>query len=449
MAEWSGSGEKSPVLPCLEKRRRLISRRSKRARLFILVGGIGMRLLKVTSIEEAIALIGQNFAPLDSEAVSLLAAGGRICAETVVAREDTPAFDRSTVDGYAVKAAETFGAQESIPGLFRLVGEVPMGGEAPPIASGECCYVPTGGMLPEGSDAVVMVEYTEVSGTMVHILRQAAPHENIIRRGEDLRAGAIVLQTGRKLRGPELGLLASLGQMTVQVYRRPVIGIVSSGDELVPPETEELVPGRIRDANRLALRHLAEQMGMIVVDRGILPDEEAAFFNAVQSLLDCCDFIALSGGSSMGNKDYTAKVLQRLSGGELLVEGLAVQPGKPTLLASCEGKPVLGLPGHPVSALNIFSLIGGAVCRRLSGAPEKIWRPSIKATLSRNIPSRPGRIDMVRVVLGLTSEGTVATPVFGRSGLLRTLADADGIVWVASESDGLSAGETVEVYLWE
>lgn len=408
-----------------------------------------MKLLKVTSIDDALTLIREDFGPVDSEEVSLETAGGRICAETVISREDAPAFDRSTVDGYAVRASQTFGAQESIPGFFKLIGEVAMGGPAPAIASGECCYVPTGAMLPAGADAVVMVEYAEAAGPMVHVFRQVAPYENIIRRGEDIRAGTAVLEPGRRLRGPELGLLASLGQNRVRVYRRPVIGIVSSGDEIVSYDTEQLEPGRIRDANRPALRYLAEQMGMIVIDGGILPDDEGAFLNGIRSLLDRCDLIALSGGSSMGNKDYTAEVLRTLSGNELLLEGVAVQPGKPTLLAKCGGKPILGLPGHPVSALNIFSLFGGALCRRLSGAVKEDWHPSVKATLSRNIPSRPGRTDLVRVALAHSLEGPVATPVFGRSGLLRTLAEADGIVWIDPESDGLGAGETVEVYLWE
>lgn len=408
-----------------------------------------VRLLKVTKVEEALRIIGESFNALEAEEVTLDRAGGRYTAEDVIATEDVPAFDRSTVDGYAVRAAETFGAQESLPSLLELAGTVRMGEKAGEIGPGQCCYVPTGGMLPAGADAVVMIEETEEVEGVVHIYKQVAPGENIIKRGEDLRRRQPVISRGRRLRGPELGLLGSLGISRVKVVRRPLVGVISTGDEVVPVETPSLAPGQIRDANGVALAYLVAQAGADVLGGGIISDSHDAFYLGIKSLLERVDMVVLSGGSSVGTHDFTPTVLRELGGGELLIEGIAVQPGKPTILAKCQGKPVLGLPGHPVSALNIFSLFGRAVLNRLSGAAGEDWRPSVRAVLTRNIPSRPGRTDLVRVVLQKTDGGITATPVFGRSGLLRTLAEADGVIQVEAEADGLAAGEEVEVFIWE
>jgi len=408
-----------------------------------------VRLLKVTKIDDALKLIKDSFSPLETEEVTLEKAGGRYCAEEIIASEDVPAFNRSTVDGYAVRAEETFGATANFPSFLELAGIGQMGEEAGNIGSGQCFYVPTGGMLPLGADAVVMVEETEEVEGLVQVFKQVAPGENVIRRGEDLSCGQVVLGRGRKIRGPELGLLGSLGITRFKVYRRPLVGILSTGDELTPVETPSLKPGQIRDANGVALFYLCRQAGAEAVNGGIIPDQYDAFAQRIKSLLAQVDMVVLSGGSSVGTRDYTPAVLQELSGGELLLEGLAVKPGKPTILARCDNKPVLGLPGHPVSALNIFSLLGQALINRLSGAAEEEWRPSIRAVLTKNVPSRPGRIDLVRVSLQKTGNRITATPIFGRSGLLNTMALADGVIQVGAELDGLAAGAEVEVFIWE
>lgn len=407
-----------------------------------------MRLLQVTPLDEALSLIEETFQPLAAETVELSAAGGRFLAAPVRVLEDVPTFDRSTVDGYAVRAEETFGAGESLPALFELVEEVRMGGIAPGIAPGEAAYVPTGGMLPKGADAVVMIEDTMAAGPMLHVLRQVAPGENRIRRGEDLARGQILFERSRKLRAPELGLLAALGITRVEAVRRPVIGLFASGDELTPETAVELQPGQIRDANTPALAYMAAQMGAVVKRGGIIPDSYEAMAETLAAALPTADMIVLSGGSSVGSRDYTAQVLREMGNG-LLLEGLAIQPGKPTLLADAGGRPILGLPGHPVSALNVFALIGAAIIRRLSGAGGERFRPVVRASLGRNVPSRPGRTDFIRVALAEKDNGLVAEPIFGRSGLLHTLAAADGIVEIPPESDGLAAGETVEVFLWD
>lgn len=406
-----------------------------------------MKLMRVTDPESVFKIIEENFFPLEPEEIGIEEAGGRILAEDVVSEEDIPGFNRSTVDGYAVDARETFGAGEGIPSFLKCKAEILMGQAAPAISPGECCLIHTGGMLPEGADAVVMVEDTEVTGDSVNIYRQVAPGENVIRRGEDLVKGAAALTAGRRLRAPETGLLASMGVTGVRVYRHPVMGLLSSGDELVPYNTELPGPGRVRDCNTPALMQMGRQAGADVISGGILPDVYGEFFENSRMMLDNVDFLVLSGGSSVGTRDFTARTLQELGEPGLLVEGISIQPGKPTLLANCGGKPVLGLPGHPVSALNVFMLFGKAVLNRLSGRTGESWLPAIDAVLARNIPSRPGRTDYVRVKLVREEGNIAAVPVFGRSGMLRTLAEADGFVVISPEKEGLPEGENVKVYL--
>lgn len=408
-----------------------------------------MKLMKVTDPAVVLELIEAHFQPLEAETLDLMQAGGRCLAEAVSASEDVPGFNRSTVDGYAAAAGDTFGAQEGLPAILECSGEVLMGQTAPSLNPGQCLLVHTGGMLPEGADAVVMIEDTEVTGTMVQVFRQAAPGENVIHRGEDLSRGSTALPRGALLRAPELGLLASLGICRVSVHRPPVMGLLSTGDELVPYETGTLPPGKVRDSNTPALAYRGRQMGAAIVSGGILTDSFPVFLEKSRALLAQVDCLVLSGGSSVGARDFTARTMLKLGNPGLLVEGISIQPGKPTLLANCGGKPVLGLPGHPVSALVIFSLFGTAILHRLSGRAPQRYLPSLKAVLSRNIPSRSGRTDYVRVKLEEDNGALRAVPVFGRSGMLRTLAEADGLIVVPAGAEGLPAGDTVEVYLWE
>lgn len=408
-----------------------------------------MRLYRVSTPVEVLRLIRENFRVIDTEVIALEQAGGRVTGEDITASEDVPGFDRSTVDGYAVRAADTFGAGETIPAMLRLAGEVLMGEEAPGLPPESCIYIPTGGMLPPGADAVVMIEDTETIGDLVNCSRQAAPGENVIARGEDVAGGDVVIQGGRRLRAPELGVLASLGISSLRVVKKPRVGIISTGNEIVPYTEEKLRPGQIRDSNALAVGHLALQRGAEAIYGGILQDSFDEFSRGVEKLLRQVDFLVLSGGSSVGTRDFSEKVLRRLSGGDLLVEGVAVQPGKPTLMASCQGKPVLGLPGHPVSALNIFSVFGSYIIDTLLGIKDEGYIPTVKARLTRNIPSSIGRTDYIRVRLERNEGRVEAVPVFGRSGLLRTLASASGVVLVSSSSEGLLAGTEVEVIIWE
>ncbi len=408
-----------------------------------------MKLMKVTDPEKVLELITEHFSALHSESLPLEKAGGRCLSDKIEVPEDVPGFDRSTVDGYAVAARDTFGSSEGVPAMLECVGEVLMGQSAPPIKNGQCCLVHTGGMLPKSADAVVMMEDTDLTDNMIQCFRQIAPGENVIHRGEDLKKGDTTLFKGHRLRAPEIGMLASLGITTVNVHRPPLIGFFSSGDELVDYNTAVLQPGQIRDSNAPALQYLAEQNGASVKYGGILPDRFETFFEKSRALLDETDLLVFSGGSSVGSRDYTALTMQKLGKPGMLVEGISIQPGKPTLLANCGGKPVLGLPGHPVSALNIFAIFGKAIIDRLTGWNRPGYDPTVKAVLSRNIPSRSGRTDYVRIKLEKTIDELKAVPVFGRSGMLRTLSEANGLLIVPSANEGLNAGETVEVKIWE
>ncbi len=445
-------GEKSPRLPRLERRLRHDNwpRFPKGGSAALLSGKVNlMKLMRVTDPQIVLELIEEHFQPLSAETIPLEHAGGRVLAGPVCAGEDLPGFDRSTMDGYAVMARESFGAQEGLPAVFEYAGEILMGRAAPALKRGQCFLIHTGGMLPAGADAVIMLEDTETLENQVHAFRQVAPGENVIRKGEDLRRGGEALPAGKLLRAQELGLLASLGACEVKVYRKPVMGLLSSGDELVPYMTAALPPGKIRDSNSPSLAHLGRKYGAQVLENEILSDSFTVFLEKSRDLLNKADFLVFSGGSSVGTRDFTARTMQELGDPGLLVEGISVKPGKPTLLANCGGKPVLGLPGHPVSALMIFSVFGAAILERLSGRKPRQFHPAVRATLARNLPSLSGRTDYVRVKLEQGDGGVLAVPVFGRSGMLRTFTAADGFLAIPTEKEGLVEGEEVEVFIWE
>jgi molybdopterin molybdotransferase len=411
-------------------------------------GRIEMRFYNVSTPEEVIQIIQSRINPLSAERIPLGEAGGRICAETIYSTEDVPAFDRSTVDGYAVRSMDTFGASDSAPALLTVTGEIEMGAQALPLGKDSCAYIPTGGMLPPGADAVVMVEHCETIENLVTVHRPVAPGENVIRRGEDFQKGEEIVEKGKLLRAQDLGALAAAGIRELPVTKRPTVGILSSGNELVPYETESLPSGKVRDCNALMIGELCRKKGAEILFGGISPDDPGIFRKRVEELLEQTDFVVLSGGSSVGTRDFTVQVLGELTEASLLVEGIAIQPGKPTLFSICQGKPVMGLPGHPVSAMSIFLLFGTRVIDALSGKTVPPFQPVVPAVLAQNIPSRIGRTDSVRVRLEQKNGLLYATPIFGRSGLLRTLTHAHGFILVPSSFEGIASGETVSVILY-
>jgi molybdopterin molybdotransferase len=400
-----------------------------------------------------------------AETVDTRRALGRILAVEVRAPHPLPQFPRSTVDGYAVRARDTFGASESLPGYLTLVGESPMGG-APPfaLAPGTCALIHTGGMLPEGADAVVMLEYTQavnnppagpetggrVGAAEIEILRPVAEGENVLRVGEDVAEGQVVLAVGERIRPAEVGGCMALGIIQLRVAKKPKIGILSSGDEVVPPEQMPRL-GQVRDVNSYSLAALVEAAGGEPILYGIVPDSLEAMKSAAAQALTGCDALVVTAGSSASARDTTAEAIASLGAPGVLVHGVNVRPGKPTILAVCGGKPVIGLPGNPVSALVIASLFVVPVIERLLGAKPKP-KASLPAELTVNIPSQAGREDWVAVKIVEREGGSgevrrLAEPVFGKSNLIFSLAAADGLVRIPPDATGLSAGEVVEVAL--
>jgi len=380
------------------------------------------------------------------ETVALAAALRRVQAEPVTAPHPLPGFARSTVDGYAVRAADTYGVSEGLPGYLTVTGAVAMGAEpGVSVGPGAAVVMPTGGALPPGADAVVMIEYTaEAMPGTIEVVRPVAPGEGVVRADEDARVGQEIIGSGRPLRPQDLGMLAAAGVTSVRVHARPVVTIFSTGDEVVPPETETLKPGQVRDATAAALAGLVADGGGSAVFGGIISDDPGALEKALREALPVSDVIVISAGSSVGVRDETAGAVALLGPPGIWCHGLAIKPGKPTLLAECAGVPVIGLPGNPRSALVVFRLIGLPVLRLIGGCTQPPPEPSTRARLSRDLASATGRLDVVQVRV---SEG-VATPVFGLSALLSVLTAADGYVVIPEEATGLAAGTEVDVTLY-
>ncbi len=382
------------------------------------------------------------------ESVDSAAALGRILAAPLVAAEPLPAFPRSTVDGYAVSARDTHGASDTLPAYLVLAGEVPMGSEPDfRLLRGQAALIHTGGMLPEGADAVVMLEYTQIARPgEIEVLRAVADGENIIRAGEDVTAGEEVLPAGVRLGPAEIGGLMALGVCRVQVARRPRVGILSSGDEVILPEAQPR-GGQVRDVNSYTLAALAQAHGGEGVRYGILPDQADALQNALDAALAHCDVVVITAGSSASARDLTADAIRRAGAPGVLVHGVNVRPGKPTILGVCQGKPVFGLPGNPVSALVIAGLFVVPVIERLLGILPGKPRPALPAVLTINLASQAGREDWVPVHLTQTPTGWAAEPIFYKSNLIFNLARADGFVVIPADANGLAAGEAVQVVL--
>jgi len=409
-----------------------------------------MKFFNVKSVEETMTIIHEQFSPINRTVrLPLMDALGLVLAEDVSAREQVPPFARSSVDGYAVRASDSFGASESLPAFFTITDRIEMGEAAhTPLAEGHAQYIPTGGMLPPGADSVVMIEHAEEIGELCNVYRQVAPGENVVAAGEDVQEGTVVLGVGHRLRPQDLGVLAAIGQTTVTVRPRPVVGLLSTGDEIVPPEKAELSPGEIRDINRMTIGGLVRQYGGEVVDGGIVRDELETFRDKVAELYQQVDFLVLSGGSSVGTRDYSVDVLQTLGEPGILVHGVSIKPGKPTIIGKANGKPVMGLPGHPASAMIIFQLFGVPILQQLAGERPSAADKRLRARLSRNVASAMGRTDYLRVRLEHRDDGLWAIPVFGKSGLISTLVASDGVIAIPANKEGLMAGEIVAVELF-
>ncbi len=386
---------------------------------------------------------------VEEETISTAEALGRVTSQPVKAPHRLPTFSRSAVDGYAVKAADTFGSGESAPAYLKVIGEVPMGAEVEfSLKPTQCALIHTGGMIPQGADAVVMVEYTQaIKSSEVEIFRAVAAGENVIHAGEDVEAGQAVIPAGAILRPAEIGGLMAFGLTTVKVTRRIKVGILSSGDEVVPPENN-IKPGQVRDINSYSLAALVQQSGAEAIILGIIPDKEEALYQAVDQALKIADLILITAGSSASTRDLTSRVIDRLGPPGVLVHGINIRPGKPTIFGVCQGKPVIGLPGNPISALVIGWLLVDPVLRKMSGLSEELNRPMVKARLAANVPSVAGREDWAPVMLVKHESGYDAQPIFFKSNLIFNLARANGLARIPADQTGFQAGEIVDVYLY-
>ena len=404
-------------------------------------------MLTVMTPEELLTRIANTFGPLDRppETVGLDRALGRVLAREIRAAQFVPGFDRSTVDGYALRGADTFGCSVSIPALLTCTGAVEMGKE-PAFAVGpyQCAAIPTGGALPEGADAVQMVEHTEdYGGGEIGIVKSVPPGANLIFKGDDVKPGDLVLPKGRRLEPQDIGALAALGVTQVPVVPKLRVGLISTGDELVPREGDP-GPGQVRDVNGPLVAALLAQVRAEPVPLGIVPDREELLREAVEKALETCDCVVLSGGSSVGEKDAACRVMASL--GEVLCHGVAMKPGKPTLLGKAGGKPILGLPGHPVAALFTAKLFLIPLLARLEG---RTWAErTVSARLAQTVPANHGRAQYTGVTLEEKPDGLWAVPIWGKSGLITTLAGADGFFCVPRDREGIPAGESVEVSLF-
>lgn len=401
-------------------------------------------MLTVKTPEETAALIRSVFpaGSMGRETVPPELALGRVLAEDVTADEFVPGFDRSTVDGYAVRSADTFGCSDALPALLTLRGDVRMGeGAGMELLPGECAAIPTGGAVPAGADAAVMLEYTEEYGDgTVGILKSAAPGENMIFRGDDMRPGDTVLPRGRRLTAPDIGSLAAMGVCLVPVAERPRVGILSTGDELVPVSRTP-GEGQIRDVNSAMLAALVRDAGAEPVSFGILKDDEALLARALDEALSRCDMVLISGGSSVGMKDATCRVLE--ARGEVLLHGIAMKPGKPTILGRADGKPVFGLPGHPVAAFFVSELFVRPLIARLMG--REVRERTVTARLTEAVSANHGRAQYMGVLLSDGEGGPTARPIHGKSGLITGLAGSDGYFCIPRDCEGLPASAPVQV----
>jgi molybdopterin molybdotransferase len=446
-----------------------------------------MQFFKVKTSEELRDELYSLVKLLDSEIIGIEAALGRVLATDVHSPVDLPDFNRSIMDGFAVRARDTFGASASSPAYLKVTGEVLMGETTTlKVSTGEAIKIATGGMLPANADAVVMVEDTDYEMTersenkvfahhplhhptspacrvrdadrscspdlqdniLIEVTRAVAPGDNIVRIGEDVRKSQKILPKGHQLRPQDIGALAGVGILEVEVYRQPTVAIIPTGDEIIPP-TETPKPGQIRDINSYSLAELVRQTGGIPIRFGLIPDNYTALQASVREALEKSDVVLISGGSSVGARDITLDVIADIDGAQILAHGVSIRPGKPVIAAIARDKYIFGMPGNPVSAMVVFELFVNPLLQWLSGLQQPQWSiRSVNAKLSTNFSSDPGREDYIRVRLIETADGLMAEPVLGKSALISTMVKADGTVKIPIGVEGLEAGEEVTVFLF-
>lgn len=407
--------------------------------------------------DEARLLLLRHVQPIrDAETIRTEEALGRVTHQAIRAPAPLPAFRRSTMDGYAVRAVDTHGAGDSIPAILQVIGEVPMGrGAEVTLGVGQAAIVHTGGMLPDVADAVVQVEHTQTIGANIgarfpyeiEVFRSVAPGQNVIQVGEDIDYNDQILPEGALIRPQDIGGLLAMGTTQVSVTRQPRIMILATGDEVVAPGSKPK-PGQIRDINSYTIAGLSAKAGAVPHILGIVPDDLKALRLAAAEALSTGDMLVMSAGSSVSVRDMTVQVIGELGEPGVLLHGVATRPGKPTIVGAVGGKPVLGLPGNPVSAMVQFDMFGIPAIYRLQGMHTTPVRSRLWVRLGQNVPSESGREDYIPARLVDSEGGLVATPIFGKSNLINTLVQADGMIKIPLNIGGLLAGELVEVLLF-
>jgi molybdopterin molybdotransferase len=406
-----------------------------------------------TRTRQQVLEIIARFGPVGTETAASAKASGRVLSAEVKSPCDLPHFDRAMMDGYAVRAEDVSGASPDTPVTLRVAGRVAMGKPAEcAVEIGTAVEIATGGALPADADAVVMIEYTErLADDTIAVTRPVARYDNMMRAGEDYRQGEPVLPAGKRLAPKDISALVSLGVSEVEVFKRPAVAIMSTGDELVPHEQKPPL-GQVRESNGVVLTALVERDGGTAINMGIVKDDLAKLTESTQQGLSDADVVLISGGSSVGARDLTLAVLESFENSEVLVHGVATRPGKPTIVVAVGGKPVVGLPGHPVSSLVAYEVVVRPLLERLSGCAESVVHARsgsvLRARLDQRVPALMGRDEYVRVRLERRADELVAVPLGRASGATSTLADADGWVLVDMNTEGLEAGEEVEVTLF-
>lgn len=396
-------------------------------------------MLNVVTKDEAVEIVKKEVSRIvpETEKVDIDEALFRVLSEDVVSAEDIPAFDRTTVDGYAVCAADTFGAGSAIPAQLEIVGEIKMGEAADfTLERGQCAKISTGGMLPEGADAAVMVEHTDSADGLCLVYKSVSPYENVTKRGDDISKGETALVRGTRIDSAGVGVLAALGIYEVPVYKKPVIAVISTGDEIVCDKPEI---GQIRDINTFLLSAAAGEYGCEIIKYGAVKDDKNEIENAVKSCVAKADCVLISGGSSAGTRDMTVDIIDTL--GEVFFHGIAMKPGKPSIFGTVDGKPVFGLPGHPLAAYFVFRLIVTEYIKTILNMPAE--KPKKSGVLAVNIPSNHGREEYLCVKQNENSE---VVPVHTKSGIVSVLSEAEGFIKIPRNAEGIAKGTTVEIY---
>jgi molybdopterin molybdotransferase len=408
-----------------------------------------MEFFKVISVDETRKILNKlaEKKQENTEKISLLKALGRICARDILSPLNLPNFNKSTVDGYALRHKDVNGASESIPSMLDLIGVVRMGEVSNYVVkSGECAYVPTGGKIPNNADSVAMIEYSEEFGANTILIQKSTSiGENILYEGDDIKKDEIILSKGKLINSYDIGLLAGLGIGELEVNKKVKVAILSTGDEIIDID-ENSVETSIRDINGYALYSLCETLGCDIVDKKIVKDNFEKLKETIENMKNQADLILMSGGSSVGTKDYTKDLIESFPNSQVLVHGIAIKPGKPTIIGEIEDTVIIGLPGHPVSSLIVFKALVESFIRKISGKLEG-KKIQIEGILSEDVHNAPGRETYQMVNLIYENNEYIVKPIYGKSGMISLLTKNNAYICLSKDMEGIRKGTKVKVNL--